>query len=455
MEIPFSEKVFFMIARYVRDICKKHVKFDDFVSASGFVCLDVDGKTQHRFILNEIVDKTNNGDGNSVSLSAMNWGIVKKFSSSKKEMKGHLKKPAALCSPGRDQENSLDEGETQTALKRRNSSFNKPTEMPKSLSGPVSHQTFTKGRNKMVNRTFTRSNMPLQAHKDVSPGRTFSNSTVNISKADAVCYKGITRSPTFDFNKEKQTELDSSGINNHNVHQDKQNNLKVRNSKLVPQKTRSKKVNSLEHHLTHHYVKHCDQELSTHRQACQQKLSKREDSDISIGSTRPKYLVQHNDELLLPCPKLRTSSESLSITDSNFIQNINLNQAIENLEEGTVVSSAHISFLVNSIITAISRPSSRNFSEVENEISELQEERNVEDYDKISPPDSLTSSVEIELPTLANQSEIAIHSLRGKQIHPTKKISSISSISQQLSNTSCISKKKSKVFKWMKLFRRD
>lgn len=69
MDIPFSEKVFFMIARYVRDICKKHVKFDDFVSASGFVCLDVDGKTQHRFILNEIVDKTNNGDGNSVSLS--------------------------------------------------------------------------------------------------------------------------------------------------------------------------------------------------------------------------------------------------------------------------------------------------------------------------------------------------------------------------------------------------
>lgn len=378
----------------------------------------------------------------------MNWGIVKKFSSSKKEMKGQLKKPAPLCSPGRDQDNSLDEGETQTALKRRNSSFNKPTEMPKSLSGPVSHLTFTKGRNKTVNRTFTRNNLPLQIHKDVSPGRTFSNSTVNISKADAVCYKGITRSPTFDYHKEKQTELVASGFNNHNVHKDKQNNLKVKNSKLVPQKTRNKKVNSLEHHLTHNHDKHCDQDLSAHKQPGQQKVSKREDSDISIGSTRPKYLVQHNDELLLPCPKLRTSCESISITDSNFIQNINLNQAVENLEEGTVVSSAHISFLINSIITAISRPSSRNFSEAENEITELQEETNVEDYDKISPPDSLTSSIEMH--SLANQSEMAISTLRGKQIHPTKKISSISSISQQLSNTSCTSKK-SKLFSFESL----
>ncbi|KAK7009562.1 hypothetical protein BgiMline_001094, partial [Biomphalaria glabrata] len=67
-EIAFPDKIFHLLLCYIKESCRKHVKFDDFVCVSGFLSFDIDGKTQNRFLLNEIIDKANIKEGSSISL---------------------------------------------------------------------------------------------------------------------------------------------------------------------------------------------------------------------------------------------------------------------------------------------------------------------------------------------------------------------------------------------------
>lgn len=76
------------------------------------------------------------------------------------------------------------------------------------------------------------------------------------------------------------------------------------------------------------------------------------DSDISIDAIRPRYLVQHNDELLLPCPNLSSKySKHLATTQNN---NRTFNMHLPSQSEESVTNPSHFSNLLSSIIGALS-----------------------------------------------------------------------------------------------------
>ncbi|CAL1546551.1 unnamed protein product [Lymnaea stagnalis] len=479
MELPFSEKIFFSIVRYMREICKKHVKFDDFASVSGFLCFDIDGKTQHRFVVSEVVDRTIGCEGNSSGLGALHWSHVKKLCNTRKEAKRNTRGVCGYSSPKLN-DRCLEYREIHPVLRHGNTLSRKQSTMQKSLSGPVNHLQFSSARNKMNNRTFTRENFQINALKlkeVLSPVKTFSNSTVNISNThDDLDEKCILNSGDFAQHQDIEDKDAETGVNNHNLNKLTKRNYSSQNlllneshgakehrSSTNLRKTHSKDLLPLEKIP-------CKSPDATPTQSCPPKLSKREDSDVSIGSTRPKYLVKHNDELLLPCPRLRTVITQDCITaprqkhselninqDSSTAprQNHSEHHINEGCEENTVVSSAHMSLLINSIITAISRPGVQTVT-TEHAVSPLKEDF-CKDMDNESMK-STNSHVTLSSSHTASLKHFFEAAVPVKEIpEPTKLEPSRkkSCESQQMSDSSSIAKKKSRVFKWMKIFKRD
>ncbi|KAK0043540.1 hypothetical protein Bpfe_027006 [Biomphalaria pfeifferi] len=256
------------------------------------------------------------------SFITTNWHHLKKCNTSKKENKGNRKKTSGFDSRKILQNESYEQS---GPFIMRNTSLHeaKPTDMQKSLSGPVAHLQFTNGRNKMVNRTFTRDENKI-IKKDPEPKRTFSNSTVNLSKCKPFD-EGY--APQIRESKNCPSNLNSNLLTNglnHNLSKLSQKDFQSINDKPTSQPVVLKRSKGKEHGT---YMQEStistqwSQQFQGDNSVIQDKALpnspnlewahvlqkpsvKRDDSDISIGSTRPKYLVHHNGEILLPCPKL-------------------------------------------------------------------------------------------------------------------------------------------------------
>lgn len=68
MNDSFSKKLLLAIVHSLRNTCGNCITSDNFIVISGFLSCDIDGKTQHRFVINELISKESSGEGHSSCL---------------------------------------------------------------------------------------------------------------------------------------------------------------------------------------------------------------------------------------------------------------------------------------------------------------------------------------------------------------------------------------------------
>lgn len=286
----------------------------------------------------------------------------------------------------------------------------------KCLSGPVSHGHFTGSRNKKSNQTFTLDDFQLPLSTDTSepnPKRNFSSATISITSQPVSSEMEVSEgqvSPTLQLSPEvnsAQTSLrltnsqlcrptspsstslceayesqiwkykspESPSLNNnlseHFSLATSNARVRVNSSFIINKVKRMSRERNLSGRGSHASQKLCKNDKNClkidHRPVSnsrgnlkqivkQSHTPNTDDSDVSIDSIRPRYLVQHNDELLLPCPNLSSKySKHLAATKNNN-RTLNVNLSNQCCEEH-VPHTSRISNFLSSIIGAMSQSS--------------------------------------------------------------------------------------------------
>ncbi|BFY98354.1 hypothetical protein BsWGS_01394 [Bradybaena similaris] len=400
MNDSFSKKLLLAIVHSLRNTCGNCITSENFIVISGFLSCDIDGKTQHRFVINELISRESSREGHHSScLKVIDWNYLSKRLSSPRNEKIYKQNstnqlPVAInhkvriCRGGQTKSRCV-----RAATKMRQ----------KFVNCPVGYCQLPGSRNKRSNQTFTLEDLEIPACSD-NRGchliRNFSSATISIASQKVLperqtspemssektsstlsCTHKVSSSlsrsvrslcedhscklnenggsgssflnSTMSHNTTQKSNFSQTKIIKNSISADVK---KTNNKKYQPSKgstTSEKSLKAGKDHLKVQNVTNMSKRKTAYVFEKSRNSLNSGDSDISIDSIRPRYLVQHNDELLLPCPNLSSKYSKHLATTQNNNRTFNMHLPSQSSEE-SVTNPSHFSNLLSSIIGALS-----------------------------------------------------------------------------------------------------